>query len=116
MAQGDPTGSGGALELRFVPSSVDMQQGDLLTTSGIDGVYPAGLHVARINRIDRRVDTSFARVHAQPMAQERGRHLLVLMPVKDWPKWPAPSVEPPRGKAKASAAPKPAAATPGATP
>jgi rod shape-determining protein MreC len=108
VAQGDPSGNGNALELRFVPAGLDMQKGDLLTTSGIDGVYPAGLHVGRISRIDRRVDTSFARVHAQPMAQARGRHLLVLMPVKDWPKWPAPPVEGPRGKGKA----KPAASTP----
>lgn len=119
VAQGDPAGGGGALELRFVPSGMDLQEGDLLTTSGIDGVYPPGLHVARISRIDRRVDTAFARVHAQPMAQERGRHLLVLMPVKDWPKWPASPAEPPRGKAKAAAASKPAASaatTSGATP
>ncbi len=111
VAQGD----GGALELRFVPASVDMQQGDLLTTSGIDGVYPAGLHVGRISRIDRRVDTSFARVHAAPMSQARGRHLLVLMPVKDWPKWPAPPVEPVRGKARAAVPAKAAASLPSET-
>ena len=67
-----------------------MQKGDLLTTSGIDGVYPAGLHVGRVVRIDRRVDCSLARVHAEPMAIERGRHLLVLPPVKDWPAQPKP--------------------------
>jgi len=111
VAQGD----GGALELRFVPASVDMQQGDLLTTSGIDGVYPAGLHVGRISRMDRRVDTSFARVHASPMAQARGRHLLVLMPVKDWPKWPAPPVEPVRGKTRAAVPAKAAASLPSET-
>jgi rod shape-determining protein MreC len=61
-----------------------------LTTSGIDGVYPAGLHVGTITQIDRRVDSSFARVHAKPMAVARGRHLLVLSPVKDWPTPPPP--------------------------
>jgi rod shape-determining protein MreC len=55
-------------------------------------VYPAGLHVGRIARIDRRVDSSFARVHAEPMATERGRHLLVLLPFKDWPEPPNPEL------------------------
>jgi rod shape-determining protein MreC len=92
VANGDPQAMGGSLELKFVPAGADMQKGDLLTTSGIDGVYPAGLHVGRITRIDRRVDSSFARVHAEPMATERGRHLLILQPVKDWPEAPEPEV------------------------
>jgi rod shape-determining protein MreC len=92
VANGDPQAMGGSLDLKFVPAGADMQKGDLLTTSGIDGVYPAGLHVGRIARIDRRVDSSFARVHAEPMATERGRHLLILQPVKDWPEAPKPEV------------------------
>jgi len=88
VANGDPTTLGGSLELKFVPASADMKQGDLLTTSGIDGVYPAGLHVGTITQIDRRIDSTFARVHAKPMAVARGRHLLVLTPVKDWPPLP----------------------------
>jgi len=109
VANGDPQTLGGSLDLKFVPAGADMQKGDLLTTSGIDGVYPAGLHVGRIARIDRRVDSSFARVHAEPMATERGRHLLVLLPFKDWPEPPKPDV----GKAakpKSAAPAMPAAA------
>jgi len=88
IAFGDPVTLGGSLELRFVPASADMQQGDLLTTSGIDGVYPAGLHVGHVQRIDRRIDTAFAKVYATPMASARGRHLLILPPVKDTPAKP----------------------------
>ena len=91
VAYGDPYTLGGSLELRFVPASADVQADDLLTTSGIDGVYPAGLHVGRVRQIDRRVDTAFAKIHAAPMASARGRHMLVLPPVKDWPERPAPS-------------------------
>ncbi|MEY3613872.1 MAG: Cell shape-determining protein MreC [Pseudomonadota bacterium] len=93
VANGDPHTLGGSLDLKFVPAGADIQKGDLLTTSGIDGVYPAGLHVGRIARVDRRVDSSFARVHAEPMAVERGRHLLVLLPVKDWPEAPKPGAQ-----------------------
>jgi rod shape-determining protein MreC len=91
MATGDPSALGGSLELRFVPASADLQEGDLLTTSGIDGVYPAGLQVGRIKQIDRRIDTAFAKVHATPMAQARGRHMLVLAPVSNWPERPIKS-------------------------
>ena len=106
---GNPNNQGGALELKFVPAGTDIKSGDLLTTSGIDGVYPAGLHVGQVSYIDRRVDSSFARVLATPAAKPRGRHLLVLMPVKDWPALPVAPVEPKRkGKGRNS--------TPGAAP
>ena len=68
------------IELKFVPASADVKEGDLLTTSGIDGVYPAGLQVARIRHIERRVDISFARIHASPLAELKGRHVLILQP------------------------------------
>jgi rod shape-determining protein MreC len=68
------------IELKFVPASADVREGDLLTTSGIDGIYPAGLQVARISHIERRVDISFARIHASPLAELKGRHVLVLQP------------------------------------
>lgn len=97
-AYGDPHTLGGALELRFVPASADVQADDLLTTSGIDGVYPAGLHVGRVRQIDRRVDTAFAKIYAQPMASARGRHMLVLPPVSDWPAKPQASEPAPRGR------------------
>lgn len=80
------------IELKFVPASADVKEGDLLTTSGIDGVYPAGLQVARISHIERRVDISFARIHATPLAELKGRHVLVLQPTggKATPKGKAP--------------------------
>jgi rod shape-determining protein MreC len=68
------------IELKFVPASADVKEGDLLTTSGIDGVYPPGLQVGRISHIERRVDISFARIHATPLAELKGRHVLVLQP------------------------------------
>jgi rod shape-determining protein MreC len=68
------------IELKFVPASADVEVGDLLTTSGIDGVYPPGLQVARISQIERRVDISFARIHASPLAELKGRHVLILQP------------------------------------
>jgi rod shape-determining protein MreC len=78
-AFGRPGGAG--MELRFMAGNADVQVGDLLTTSGVDGVYPPGLPVAKVASVDRRVDTSFARVGLQPVAAPDGvRHVLLLEP------------------------------------
>jgi rod shape-determining protein MreC len=73
------TPRGEALDLRFVPSSADLQVGDQLVTSGLDGVFPPGLPVAKVAQIDHQADTAFARVICTPVAQIHGpRQLLVL--------------------------------------
>jgi len=62
-----------------VPISADVQAGDELVTSGLDGIYPPGLAVAKVVRVDKQADTAFARVVCQPVAPVRGaRQLLVL--------------------------------------
>ena len=82
LAFGDATPGDGSLELRFLDANVDMQTGDLLTTSGIDGVYPPGLQVARVDKIERGADSAFARVRCKPVAATAGSlHVLVLQPV-----------------------------------
>ncbi|MBI3101510.1 MAG: rod shape-determining protein MreC [Burkholderiales bacterium] len=82
VAYGDPVAShGGGMELRFVSANADVQDGDMLTTSGLDGVYPAGLPVARVVRVERRADSAFARIYCAPVAAIQGaRHVLVLQP------------------------------------
>ena len=83
VAYGDPAG-GGALELRFMPGNADVLEGDLLTTSGVDGVYPAGLPVATVSHVERRSESAFARIHCVPLARTQGaRHVLVLQPLGD---------------------------------
>jgi len=73
------TPKGDLLELRFVPISADVQVGDELVTSGLDGVYPQGLPVAKVSRVDKLADTAFARVVCAPLAAVRGaRQMLVL--------------------------------------
>ena len=65
-------------------SNTDVQQGDLLTTSGVDGVYPPGLPVARIDSIERRAESAFARIHCLPLALVSGaRHVMVMLPQSD---------------------------------
>jgi rod shape-determining protein MreC len=72
-------GAGHAPELRFMAPSADIQVGDLLVTSGLDGTYPPGLAVARVATLDRETGQMFARITCTPMAGvDRSEHLLVL--------------------------------------
>jgi len=101
VAYGEPTGAhGGSLELRFMAGNADVQAGDLLSTSGVDGVYPPGLPVARIERVERRADSAFARIYCKPQAVVEGaRHVMVLTPVSgQLPPRPAPEDTAPAGK------------------
>jgi rod shape-determining protein MreC len=83
---------GTAMELRFMSGNADVQPGDALVTSGLDGIYPAGLAVATVSSVDRRVDSGFARVVLKPAASaDAVRHVLVLEPVAaQLPPRPAP--------------------------
>jgi rod shape-determining protein MreC len=103
---------GSAMELRFMAGNADVQVGDLLTTSGVDGVYPPGLMVARVSRVERRSDAGFARIVLLPTAaMDNLRHLLVLEPLAlQMPARPAaalPDASAARRAARASGAGRP---------
>ena len=111
------TPKGDTLDLRFVPISADVQVGDQLVTSGLDGVYPPGLAVAKVLRVDKQADTAFARVVCVPVAAVRGaRELLVLHYNLNVPPNPveveaaAAAKEAKENKGKKKSAPKAAAA------
>ncbi|HXW64077.1 MAG TPA: rod shape-determining protein MreC [Burkholderiaceae bacterium] len=68
------------LELRFLPSNADVQSGDSVVTSGLDGMYPSDMPVGVVTRIDRDVKDQFARVILKPVAgMSKSRLLLVLI-------------------------------------
>jgi rod shape-determining protein MreC len=106
VAFGDASAHGGGLELRFMAANSDLQEGDVLTTSGVDGVYPPGLPVAQIDRIERRADSAFARIHCVPLAHvTAARYVLVLAPTGVAPRPPAaPADLSPAAKKKAERA------------
>lgn len=97
-------GSGG-LELRYMAANADVQPGDLLTTSGVDGVYPPGIPVARVAKVERRPDSAFARIVCTPAALVDGvRHVMVLktllnqIPPRPAPEDPVPVAKRPAKK------------------
>ena len=92
IAFGD--GASGMLELRYMSADVDVESGDLLVTSGLDGTYPPGLPVGNVVRVERDASYTFARVLARPVAGvERGRYALVLSAGVRRPEPPAADVE-----------------------
>ena len=97
VAFGDISTHADAMELRYMAANADAVAGDLLTTSGVDGVYPPGLAVARVEKVDRQVDSIFARIYCTPIALVSGAsHVLVLEPLTgQLPERPQPAPAPP---------------------
>jgi rod shape-determining protein MreC len=82
-------GDGAALDLRFMAANADIQNGDVLVTSGIDGTYPSGLPVARVTKVERDAAYAFARIQCVPAAgEDQHRQVLVLAQDNNLP--PAP--------------------------
>ena len=95
--------SGGAplLELRFMATNADIEVGDLLSTSGVDGIYPPGVPVAKVTKVERRAETAFARILCEPLGHVEGaRQLMVLEPLSDKLP-PRPQIERPQPIANA---------------
>jgi rod shape-determining protein MreC len=75
------TGEPHRLELSYLPRNADIEEGDLLVTSGLGGRFPPGYPVARVSDIERQPDSPFARVSAEPLARlESTRVVLLVMP------------------------------------
>jgi rod shape-determining protein MreC len=73
------SGREGTIELPFIPVAADIQVGDELVTSGVDGTYPAGLSVATVTVVDKNPAFSFARIIALPAtAPDHHRFVKVL--------------------------------------
>lgn len=93
------TGNASMLELRFVPLNADFQNGDRLVTSGIDGVYPAGLPVAEVSNVERNANYPFARIACTPLAGvNKNTQVLIVNVQRQVPERPPKEEKPVRGK------------------
>jgi rod shape-determining protein MreC len=66
------------LDIPYLPANVDIRVGDKLVTSGIDGIYPAGLAVATVTSILQNPESPFAKIISTPVA-EVTNHLQLLL-------------------------------------
>jgi rod shape-determining protein MreC len=88
------SGSLDLLRLTDLPMNAAVRPGDLVVTSGIGGRFPAGLPVARIDRIERPAGRAFATAEATPLARmDRNRLVLVLEIVGTGARASAPTSE-----------------------
>lgn len=91
------------LSLRYMPVSADIQNGDILVTSGLDGIYPQGIPVAKVERIERDAAYPFAQIACSPVGGvDKHRHLLVLSALPRLPERPEPEPQPDKSKSKKS--------------
>lgn len=73
-------GQTNTLDLRFMPTNADIREGDVLVTSGIGGVYPAGLAVATVTEVDAKSADAFLHILCEPIGGiNRHRQLLILL-------------------------------------
>ncbi len=70
------------LELLYIPKNADIKIGDLLVTSGMDELFPAGYPVARVKTVRQDPDNPFTTVIAEPTARlDRSREVLLVWPL-----------------------------------
>ncbi len=68
------------LALRFVPNTTDLAIGDVFVTSGLDGIFPFGIPVAKLDSIDREAPPPFAEAVLKPLAEpSAGMELIVFV-------------------------------------
>jgi rod shape-determining protein MreC len=99
------SGDGSTLDLRHMATNAEVQEGDLLVTSGLDSIYPPGLPVATVRSVERTAGFAFARIRATPAAGiDRHRQVLVLAQEAEAPP-PPPVAEDPKVKGRAKRPP-----------
>ena len=92
------------LDIPFLPTNVDIKVGDKLVTSGIDGVYPAGLAVATVTKIQQNPESPFAKIVSTPVAGVSNHLQLLLLALPETKEVEAPVLAPTSASAPEAAA------------
>jgi len=75
------TGAPDKLDIPYLPISADIDEGDLLTTSGLGGRFPPGYPVAMVTEVRKDPTLPYAIITAMPTAQlEQAREVLLVWP------------------------------------
>lgn len=80
------TGEYGRLDLPFLPNNADIEEGDLLVTSGLGGAFPPGYPVGTVDSVERLPQNPFAEVSARPAAAlGQVQEVMLIWPGNDEP-------------------------------
>ena len=82
------------LDIPYLPTNVDIKVGDKLVTSGIDGVYPSGLAVATVTKIQQNPESPFAKIVSTPVADVSNHLQLLLLALPDYKEDELPKAAP----------------------
>ena len=92
------SGRAGTIDIPFIPVGADIQVGDELVTSGIDGTYPAGLSVAKVTSVDRNPAFQFAKISAKPISGTEQQRFVKVLTQEELKDYPRPDVKSDEGK------------------
>lgn len=67
MLEGKGGGSGGSCELRYFSKNDDVKSGDTIISSGLGGVFPKGLPLGKVTKVEERGFGLFKRIKVTPM-------------------------------------------------
>jgi rod shape-determining protein MreC len=74
------------LEVTYVPQTASLEEGELLVTAGVDGVFPKGIPVGVVTKITPGAETLFPTVQARPAADlDRLEEVVLLLRQEDGP-------------------------------
>lgn len=74
------SGDGQQVELKYLNINAEVEVGDVLVTSGLDGLYPSGLPVVKVNRVERAGSGQFPKITSIPVATIGTlQHVLVIL-------------------------------------
>lgn len=97
-------GDGQRVVLKYLNINAEVEVDDVIMTSGLDGLYPSGIPVAKVHRVDRAGGGEFAVVSATPVAPVGTlRHVMVMLVEHDLiPPAPRDLDRPPSSKSSIS--------------
>jgi len=73
------TGNPDTVKVPYLTANADIQQGDLLVSSGMGGTFPPGYPVARVTKIVNDPNEAFLSITAKPAAQlNHGKQVLLI--------------------------------------
>lgn len=87
-------GTGSGVSLRYFPSDANLRPNDILLTSGIDSVYPAGIPVAKILTVQYTQGTPYYKVNVAALAAFRSSKYVLTLPQTTVPQAALPASSP----------------------
>ncbi len=89
------TGRPDVMEMRYVAQNAQIKPGELLVSSGVEGTFPKGIPVAKVQSVRPGHEILFLQVNAAPVVNpENVEEVVLLIPPRDAPQTPVRQIDP----------------------